>query len=114
MGIYRLYSGADGQSHIEAQHPNSHPALTTPQPTQPMFFRERPRGLFSDWHNAPRRQYLLILSGEVEIGLGDGSTHRFGAGTALLAEDTTGQGHTTLIVEGEPVIQAVIPLATTV
>ena len=114
MGIYRLYSGADGQSHIEAQHPNSHPALTTPQPTQPIVFRERPRGLFSDWHNAPRRQYLLILSGEVEIGLGDGSTHRFGAGTALLAEDTTGQGHTTLIVDGEPVMQAVIPLAATV
>ncbi len=113
MGIYRLYTGDDGQSHIEAQHPWSHPALTTPQVTQPMFFRERPRGLFSDWHCAPRRQYLIILSGEVEIGLGNGSKHRFGSGTALLAEDTTGQGHTTLIVDGDPVIQAVIPLAET-
>jgi hypothetical protein len=37
--------------------------------------------------------------------LGDGGKHRFGAGTALLAEDITGQGHTTLIVNGEPVIQ---------
>jgi hypothetical protein len=111
MGIYRLYTGDDGQSHIEEQHPSSHPDLTTPQATQPIFFRERPRGLFSDWHNAPRRQYLIILSGEVEIGLGDGSQHRFGAGTALLAEDTTGQGHTTQIVDGGPVIQAVIPLA---
>ncbi len=113
MGIYRLYTGDDGQSHLEPQHPSSHPDLTTPQSSQPMFFRERPRGLFSDWHNAPRRQYLIILSGEVEIGLGDGSQHRLGAGTALLAEDTTGQGHTTLIVDGEPVIQAVIPLAET-
>ncbi len=113
MGIYRLYTGDDGQSHIEEQHPSSHPALTSPQATQPMFFRERPRGLFSDWHCAPRRQYLIMLSGEVEIGLGHGSTHRFGAGTALLAEDTTGQGHTTLIVDGDPVIQAVIPLAET-
>ncbi len=111
MGIYRLYSGDDGQSHLEAQHPASHTDLTSPQASQPIFFRERPRGLFSDWHCAPRRQYLIILSGEVEIGLGDGSKHRLGAGTALLAEDTTGQGHTTLIVDGEPVIQAVIPLA---
>lgn len=110
MGIYRLYAGDDGQSHIEEQHPNSHPALATPQASQPILFRERPRGLFSDWHNAPQRQYLIILSGEVEVGLGDGSKHRFGAGTALLAEDTTGQGHTTLIVDGERVIQAVIPL----
>ena len=46
-----------------------------------------------------------------DIGLGDGSKYRFGAGTALLAEDTTGQGHTTRIVDGEAVTQAVIPLA---
>jgi hypothetical protein len=113
MGIYRLYTGDNGQSHIEKQHPNSHPDLTAPQATQPIFFRERPRGRFSDWHNAPRRQYLIILCGEVEIGLGDGSKHRFGAGTALLAEDTTGQGHTCLIGDGEPVIQAVITLVET-
>ncbi len=113
MSIYRLYTGDDGQSHIAEQHPSSHPDVTAPQATQPMFFRERPRGLFSDWHCAPRRQYLIILSGEVEIGLGNVSTHRCGAGTALLAEDTTGQGHTTLIVDGDPVIQAVIPLAET-
>jgi hypothetical protein len=43
----------------------------------------------------------------------DESKHRFGAGTALLAEDTTGQGHTMLIGDREPVIQAVIPLAET-
>ena len=48
-----------------------------------------------------------------DIGLDDGSTHRFGAGTALLAKDITGRGHTTLRVGGEPVIQAVIPLAET-
>jgi len=48
-----------------------------------------------------------------DIGLSDGSNYQFGVGTALLAEDTTGQGHTTLIVDGELVIQAVISLAET-
>ena len=48
-----------------------------------------------------------------DIGLGDGSKYQSGAGTALLAEDTTGHEHTTLIVDGEPVIQVVIPLAET-
>ena len=36
MGIYRLYTGDDGQSHIEAQHPSSHPDVTAPQVTQPI------------------------------------------------------------------------------
>jgi hypothetical protein len=46
-----------------------------------------------------------------DIALGDESKHRIGASTTLLVEDTTGPGHTTLIVDGEPLIQVVIPLA---
>jgi hypothetical protein len=46
-----------------------------------------------------------------DIEVGDGSKHRIRDGSALLAENTTGQGDTTLIVDGGPVIQAVIPLA---
>ena len=29
----------------------------------------------SDWHTALRRQYIITLSGEAEIGLGDGTIH---------------------------------------
>ena len=53
-----------------------------------------------DWHPAPRRQYVIILTGQLEIGLGDGTTRRFGPGDARLVEDTTGQGHTTRVGEG--------------
>ena len=95
MPIYRLFTGDDGQSHIEEMDLESHPELGAPDSTIGVIFRESPAGSFSDWHNAPRRQYVIALSGEMEIGLGDGSVHRFGAGTALLAEDLTGQGHTT-------------------
>ena len=31
MGIFRLYTGNDGQSHIEEQTLGSQPALTAPQ-----------------------------------------------------------------------------------
>jgi hypothetical protein len=68
-------------------------------------------GTFVDWHNAPRRQYVITLAGGVEIGLGDGSVHRFGPGEGILAEDLTGKGHTTRAVGNEPRITVTIPLA---
>ena len=37
----------------------------------------------------------MNISGEIEIGLGDGTVHRFGPGDLRLMEDTTGRGHTT-------------------
>jgi quercetin dioxygenase-like cupin family protein len=70
MALFRLYSGDDGQSHIEAQNLESHPALKSPQLAKHIVFQEFARGVFIDWHPAPRRQYVIILSGELEIGLG--------------------------------------------
>ena len=63
-----------------------------------------------DWHNAPRRQYVITLAGGVEIGLGDGSLHRFGPGEGILAEDLTGKGHTTRAVGDEPRVMMIVPL----
>jgi len=54
---------------------------------------------------------VIVVSGQLEIGFGDGTVRRFGAGDARLVEDTTGQGHTTRYVGPEPVITATIPLA---
>ena len=48
---------------------------------------------------------------EVEIGLGDGTVHRFGPGHVTLAEDLTGKGHTTRVVGNKPRLTATIPLA---
>ncbi len=111
MGIFRLYTGNDGQSHIEEQTFSAHPALTTPQAAAHIVFGQMPVGTFIDWHPAPRRQYVIILAGQLEIGLGDGALRRFGPGDARLVEDTTGRGHTTRVVGSEPVLTAVIPLA---
>jgi quercetin dioxygenase-like cupin family protein len=113
MAVFRLYTGADEQSHLEEQAVSSHPALTTPQPTTHIVFGQMAVGTFIDWHPAPRRQYVIILAGQLEIGLGDGTLQRFGPGDARLVEDTTGRGHTTRVVGSEPVVTAVIPLAET-
>ena len=71
MGIFRLYTGNDGQSHIEEQTFSAHPALTTPQAAAHIVFGQMPVGTFIDWHPAPRRQYVIILAGQPEIGLAD-------------------------------------------
>ncbi len=111
MKTFRLYTGNDGQSHIEPIDLERTPSWTKGLATTQIAFRESPAGNFIDWHPAPRRQFVIILSGQLEIGLGDGSKHLFGPGDARLVEDTTGKGHTTRVHGGAPCLTATIPLA---
>jgi quercetin dioxygenase-like cupin family protein len=110
MDIVRLYSGEDGQTHIEWMDLETHPELATLMRAEGIQFRSTPAGHFIDWHPAPRRQFVITLSGQVEIGLGDGSVHRFGPGHVNLAEDLTGKGHTTRVIGDQPRVTATIPL----
>jgi hypothetical protein len=111
MRISRLYTGSDGQTHIEWLTLETHPQLTTLQKAEGIVFRSTEAGNFLDWHPAPRRQFVITITGEVEIGLGDGSVHHFGPGHVTLAEDLTGQGHTTRVVGDQPRVTATIPLS---
>jgi redox-sensitive bicupin YhaK (pirin superfamily) len=54
---------------------------------------------------APRRQWVVVLRGAVEVQVTDGSRRTFGPGDLLRAEDTDGTGHVTRPV-GEPPIEA--------
>jgi hypothetical protein len=108
---HRLYTGGDGQSHIEPIDIEHKADWLKGLPTTQISFRVWPKGEFLDWHPAPRRQFVIILSGQLEIGCGDGTTQVFGPGDARLVEDTTGKGHTTRVLGGEPCLTATIPLA---
>ncbi len=110
MAIYRLYTGDDGKSHMDELDLASQPDLTTLHTAKGVVFRSAEPGRFSDWHNAPRRQYIITLSGEGEIGLEDGTTRRLRAGDVNLAEDMTGKGHTTRVVGDVPRVTATIHL----
>ena len=101
MGMTRLYTGSDGRSHLQDVDPAAHPNLTTLHGAKGVVFRATEPGHFHDWHNAPRRQYVITLEGEVEIGLGH----------VTLAEDLTGQGHTTRVVGNKRRLTATIHLA---
>ena len=101
---YRLYTGNDGQSHLEEfQPPENMPATS-------VVFRNQPLGTFIDWHTAPRKQFLITLEGNVEIGTGDGTLHVMGPGDMMLAEDLTGQGHTTRVIGKKDRISVAIPV----
>jgi hypothetical protein len=111
MGTWGLYTGSDGQSHVEKIDYKAQPDWVKGIPTTQITFSEWHVGRFLDWHPAPRRQFVIILSGQLEIGCGDGSKQVFGPGDARLVEDTTGKGHTSRQVGNEPCVTATIPLA---
>lgn len=70
-----------------------------------------PAGWFGDWHPAPHRQFFFFfLVGEFEIRVSDGAVRRFGPGSILFVEDTTGREHTTRNV-GDDAMVAVVQLA---
>ena len=74
-------------------------------------FRRTSSDYFIDWHTAPRRQYVITLSGQSEVELGDGTKILLHPGHILLAEDITGQGHISRAVGTEDRISLFIPLA---
>src|ERR1700739_2108161 len=114
MGLFRLFSGNDGQSHLEeislSFAPGQFAEQSPIQPAKGISFSRMAPGTFVDWHNAPRRQYVITLAGAVEIGLSDGSLHRFGPGERILAEPRTGKGHTTRAIGNEPRVMMIVPL----
>jgi quercetin dioxygenase-like cupin family protein len=63
------------------------------------------------WHPESRRQYLVVLSGQLEVGVGDSSVRVFSPGDVLMAEDLTGQGHTTRTVSEGLLVVVTIPIA---
>jgi hypothetical protein len=114
--VTRIYTGADGKTHAEeyevplkAQGKGTE--LSAPVDVTSLQFRRTNQDYFIDWHPAPRRQFVVTLSGESEIELDGGRKIRLGPGHILLAEDTTGQGHISRAVGSADRISLFIPLA---
>jgi hypothetical protein len=107
MKVTRIYTGEDGESHFEdtdislVNSENSDHRSELMKATG-IIFRETGCDYDLDFHNAPRRQFVINLEGSVEIILGDGSSRIFGSSEILLAEDTTGRGHISRAVNNQP------------
>jgi hypothetical protein len=107
MDIVRVFTGTDGQSHFEDVTVDLHDLgaagrISKTWPSSGVQFRDVAGDYFLDFHVAPRRQLVVNLTGSVELEIGSGERRVFGPGSILLAEDTTGQGHISRDVGGEP------------
>jgi quercetin dioxygenase-like cupin family protein len=106
MKITRVYAGADGQSHFDEIEVE----IEKLQPGEGIIFRHVAAGYINSWHTAPRRQYVINLSGESEVEVGDGTTRKLSPGDIYLADDTTGQGHVSRAVGNQPRVFVTIPV----
>ena len=93
MGIYRVFTGSDGESHMEELRLEEHPALGALTNIHEVRVQQFDGTRKRDFHPLPERRLIIHLSGEVEISTSDGSRHVFRAGDIRLMEDVTGRGH---------------------
>jgi quercetin dioxygenase-like cupin family protein len=109
--LVRLSSGDDGQSHFEDLDLHAWPEEWKMNfEAAEIRFRHRAPGFSRSWHNESRRQYLVVLAGQLEVGVVDGSVRVFGPGDVLMAEDLTGQGHTTKTVSDVSLVFVTMPI----
>jgi hypothetical protein len=106
MKVTRIYTGADGESHFEEIEVE----IGKLQPGDGIIFRQAPPGDVNEWHVAPRRQYVINLSGQSEIEISDGTKRRFGPGDIFVVDDTIGRGHVSRVVGNEPRIYVTVPV----
>jgi len=102
-----MYTGDDGESHFEKLDLELIPhgdavALSSLQPCDEVQFAETGSGGGYDWHNAPRRQYVITLSGTLRFENRLGDAQEIRPGDILLAEDCTGGGHKWKLIDENP------------
>jgi hypothetical protein len=91
--VVRVYTTPDGGSRVEE--------VTISPDAKPIPVTRMTAGAYRgsgarapDWHNAPRKQFAINMTGELEVELTDGTRRKIGSELVFL-EDTTGKGHVT-------------------
>ena len=92
-----LFTGADGRARfredpVELPEGTPQAMLSKVLPASGYQLRHSPVGFRSQWHCTPQAQWVFILSGEMQIGLQDGSTRVFGPGQHFYSADTLPPG----------------------
>ncbi|MEM9290357.1 MAG: hypothetical protein AAGD01_01600 [Acidobacteriota bacterium] len=107
MKITRIVTAENGESHFVDDHLELTDGgeigrLSALIAGDGVIFRETGADYDFDWHNAPQRQFVVLLNGAIEIETGDGAQRRFQGGDVLLVEDVSGRGHRTRNVGETP------------
>ncbi|MDQ5877691.1 MAG: hypothetical protein QG638_423 [Pseudomonadota bacterium] len=94
-----LFTDTDGfarfrQEPIALDHGKPAARLSANQPVRELQLRESPPGFRSEFHCTGEPQWVFILSGQMEIGLQDGSSRIFSAGEHFYSADVLPAGAT--------------------
>ena len=116
----RVYTDSIGESHFEDLKidlneidfaPPAPPIFTSDiNPSSGYGFISVSPGWKSEWHPAPKRQFMFYLSGTIEAEVSDGEIRQFGPGSITLVEDTIGKGHKSRAIGNDLVVGVVIRL----
>ena len=108
--IVRVYAGDDGESHFEDVTAEEFANIVNNVGDGAINLNARAAGPDSDYHNAPRLQYVVNMSGIAEFEVADGTKRRLNPGDVLIAEDVTGHGHIARSIGDEFRISLAVPL----
>ena len=102
---HRIYADAQGGSYfdtvtveqglVRAAPPAAPFYVSEDGPASKYRFYTFEPGWIGDWHPAPTRQFLALMTGTVEMETTDGTVRRFLPGDLVLLQDTSGKGHLT-------------------
>jgi quercetin dioxygenase-like cupin family protein len=103
----RIWTGQDGNSYfeegaIELAGGARGDMLSGKTSATIVSFQETASGGTFAWHDAPARQFVITLSGTLDFQTRNGEHFMIRPGDILLAEDTTGTGHSWRLVDAEP------------
>src|SRR5688572_32661933 len=98
--VTRVYSDSNGDTRFEdmsipLKNAGEIGKVSESLPAKSIIFREVEPDYDYNFHNAPQKQYLILIDGEIEIETTLGEKRQFKAGDVLLLEDTDGKGHRT-------------------
>lgn len=120
MQYTRIYSDDAGETHFALATiamrliqfaPPAAPMATSPfTPASRITFLAPAAGWYGEPHPTPARQFVLCLAGDWEVTTSDGERRRFGPGSVVLLDDTSGKGHATRIVGAEDALCAMVQL----
>ena len=113
----RLWTGADNNSYFEEGAIDLNlkndrgDVLSSAFTAQTISFQETSEGGKYDWHNDPVRQIVITLTGTLDFVTRNNEHFTINPGDILLAEDSTGTGHSWKLVGSAPWQRAYIVLA---
>jgi quercetin dioxygenase-like cupin family protein len=112
----RLFTGADGGSHIQIGRLDLAPGrnddlVSVAMASTRVTAEETATGGTLAWHTAPVRQLVVTLAGTLVFTTRDGEKFTLAPGDVLLAEDTVGSGHQWHLVGEDPWRRIYIVLA---